>query len=277
VTAAGSSPPREEPTRQHVRERYALIASIAPAPPPGQGTEGCCGTSSANCCGGETSSGSGCGYSEAELADLPAGANLGLGCGNPTALLSLQPGEVVLDLGSGAGIDCFLAARQVGPTGRAIGVDMTPEMLVRARANARQGGYSNVEFRLGEIEHLPVADRSVDVVISNCVINLAPDKGQVYREAFRVLRPGGRLAVSDVLATRPISEEMRNDPERWASCSSGALTLDEVTERLRSAGFESIDVSVVGGDLLVESLRAQDEIGVMPGEVRATKPRGTPR
>jgi len=179
---------------------------------------------------------------------------------------------VVLDLGSGAGVDCFLAAERVGPTGRVIGVDMTPDMVSRARSLARTNGRANVEFRLGEIEHLPVADASVDVVLSNCVINLVPDKGQVYREAFRVLRPGGRLAVADVLATRPISEEMRNDPERWTSCSSGALTVDEVKDRLRSAGFGSIEVSILGGDPSLESLRAQDEIGVVPGEVRATKP-----
>jgi len=189
----------------------------------------------------------------------------------------LRPGDVVLDLGSGAGVDCFLAAAQVGPTGRVIGVDMTAEMVSRARELARTSGRNNVEFRLGEIEHLPVEDASVDVVLSNCVINLAPDKGQVYREAFRVLRPGGRLAVADVLATRPISEEMRKDPDRWASCSSGALTVDEVTDRLRSAGFVSINVVALGGDPSLESLRAQDEIGVVPGEVRATKPGASPR
>jgi ubiquinone/menaquinone biosynthesis C-methylase UbiE len=154
---------------------------------------------------------------------------------------------------------------------------MTPEMVSRARALARSSGQANVEFRLGEIEHLPVADASVDVVLSNCVINLVPDKGQVYREAFRVLRPGGRLVVADVLATRPISDELRNDPERWASCSSGALTRDEVTERLHAAGFESIDLTVHGEGPTPDSLQAQAEIGVVSGEIRATKPGGSAR
>jgi ubiquinone/menaquinone biosynthesis C-methylase UbiE len=211
------------------------------------------------------------------LASVPEGSNLGLGCGNPSQLAALRPGEVVLDLGSGAGVDCFLAANKVGPSGRVIGVDMTPEMVSRARSLAHSKGQTNVEFRLGEIEHLPVADTSVDVVLSNCVINLVPDKGQVYREAFRVLRPGGRLVVADVLATRPISDELRNDLERWASCSSGALTREEVMERLRSAGFESIEVTVHGEGPAPDSLRAQAELGVVSGEVRATKPGGSPR
>jgi len=181
---------------------------------------------------------------------------------------------VVLDLGSGSGVDCFLAAERVGPTSRVIGVDMTPEMISRSRSLARAHGRTNVEFRLGEIEHLPVADASVDVVLSNCVINLVPDKGEVYREAFRVLRPGGRLAVADVLATWPIPDAVRADPNQWASCSSGALTEKEVTERLRSAGFESIEISVRGEDPSRDSLRPQADLGVVPGEVRATKPGG---
>lgn len=267
----------EEVIRQSVRERYGGLAR--------ERGSGCCGDGESSCgCSSRESPSQGAetgccaaGYTDSELASLPEGSNLGLGCGNPTQLVPLRPGEVVLDLGSGAGGDCFLAGKKVGPSGRVIGVDMTPEMVSRARELARSSGRTNVEFRLGEIEHLPVKDASVDVVLSNCVINLAPDKGQVYREAFRVLRPGGRLAVADVLATRPISEEMRNDPERWASCSSGALTVDEVTDRLRSAGFESIAVSTLGGDPSVGSLRAQDEIGVVPGEVRATKPGGPPR
>jgi ubiquinone/menaquinone biosynthesis C-methylase UbiE len=154
---------------------------------------------------------------------------------------------------------------------------MTPEMVSRARDLARSSGRTNVEFRLGEIEHLPVADASVDVVLSNCVINLVPDKAQVYREAFRALKPGGRLVVADVLATRPIPNELRNDPERWASCSSGALTRDEVTERLRSAGFGSIEVTVHGEDPPPDSLQAQAEIGVVAGEVRAIRPGGLPQ
>ncbi|MGA8710964.1 MAG: arsenite methyltransferase [Thermoplasmata archaeon] len=263
---------REASIRQSVRERYRGIATAK--------GNGCCGGSTSSCgCSSAHEAGTSCcttGYTDTELASIPTGSNLGLGCGNPSQLAPLHPGEVVLDLGSGAGVDCFLAANQVGPSGRVIGVDMTPEMLSRARELARSSGRTNVEFRLGEIEHLPVADASVDVVLSNCVINLVPDKGQVYREAFRVLRPGGRLAVADVLATRPISDEMRNDPERWSSCSSGALTRDEVTERLRSAGFESIEVKVLGENPASESLRSQAELGVVSGEVRATKPGGSP-
>jgi len=263
--------------RQSVRERYGGLARQAGA--------GCCREEGSRCgCAAPDShsleAGTGCcaaGYTDSELTSLPPGSNLGLGCGNPSRLAALRPGEVVLDLGSGAGVDCFLAASKVGPSGRVIGVDMTPEMVSRARALARSSGQANVEFRLGEIEHLPVADASVDVVLSNCVINLVPDKGQVYREAFRVLRPGGRLVVADVLATRPISDELRNDPERWASCSSGALTRDEVTERLHAAGFESIDLTVHGEGPTPDSLQAQAEIGVVSGEIRATKPGGSAR
>jgi ubiquinone/menaquinone biosynthesis C-methylase UbiE len=177
------------------------------------------------------------GYSAEDTSAVPQGANLGLGCGNPIALASLRPGETVLDLGSGAGFDCFLAARAVGETGRVIGVDMTHEMLKKARANAEQGGYTQVEFRLGEIEHLPVADASVDVVISNCVINLSPDKPQVFREAFRVLKPGGRLAVSDVVATAPFPPEVQHDLSLRAGCVAGASLLDDLEGMLTAAGF----------------------------------------
>jgi ubiquinone/menaquinone biosynthesis C-methylase UbiE len=266
----------EETIRRSVRNRYGGLADGHDLGGCGRSGHSCERSSpesspheaSAACCAPV--------YTESELASLPEGSNLGLGCGNPSQLAALRPGEVVLDLGSGAGVDCFLAASKVGPSGRVIGVDMTPEMVSRARELARSSDRTNVEFRLGEIEHLPVADASVDVVLSNCVINLVPDKGQVYREAFRILRPGGRLVVADVLATRPISDEMRNDPERWASCSSGALTRDEVTERLRSAGFESIEVTVHTEDPTPDSLRVQAEIGVVSGEVRATKPGGSP-
>lgn len=267
----------EENLRRSVRERYRGLAR--------EKGDSCCGASgsSCDCSSSETSpqevgEGFSAGnYTDSELASVPEGSNLGLGCGNPSQLVPLRPGEVVLDLGSGAGVDCFLAAGKVGPSGRVIGVDMTPEMITRARDLARSSRRSNVEFRLGEIEHLPVANASVDVVLSNCVINLVPDKGQVYREAFRVLRPGGRLAVADVLATRPISDELRNDPERWASCCSGALTRDELTECLRSAGFESIEVTLHPGDRTPNSRRAQTELGVVAGVVRATKPGGRPR
>jgi len=251
--------------QEHVRDRYGKIASGG----------GCCGGGSEGsaCCESSTAARE-LGYSSRELASLPAGANLGLGCGNPTALGSLKPGEVVVDLGSGAGIDCFLAARKVGPRGRVIGVDMTPEMLAKARTNARTGRYRNVEFRLGEIEHLPIADGSADVVISNCVINLAPDKAEVYREAFRVLRPGGRLAVSDVVATRPITRKERADPSLWSSCSSGAIEVRTVKALLRKAGFTGVEVDLGVHAKTPGTLKDQASLGVVPANVRATKPYG---
>lgn len=182
------------------------------------------------------------GYLIEDLDSVPAGADMGLGCGNPQAIAALQPGQVVLDLGSGGGLDCFLAARRVGLQGRVIGVDMTPDMVARARENARKSGYANVEFRLGEIEHLPVADEQVDVLLSNCVINLSPDKPQVFREAWRVLKPGGRLAISDVVARVELPDKIRNDPELRASCIGGAVTLDKLEHMLSQAGFESISI-----------------------------------
>jgi ubiquinone/menaquinone biosynthesis C-methylase UbiE len=180
---------------------------------------------------------------------------------------------VVLDLGSGAGIDCFLAAKKVGAKGHVIGVDMTPEMVGKARENARKGHYANVEFRLGEIEHLPVADDSVDVVLSNCVINLAPRKGPVYREAYRVLRPGGRLAISDVVATRPISARDRADSSLWSSCSSGALEANEVRTLLKRAGFHDVQLDLKIPKEVPETLRGQASLGVVSADIRAVKPR----
>ncbi|MBK7792776.1 MAG: arsenite methyltransferase [Betaproteobacteria bacterium] len=183
------------------------------------------------------------GYSAAEAAAVPSGANMGLGCGNPQAIARLEAGETVLDLGSGGGFDCFLAARQVGDGGRVIGVDMTPEMLSKARANAVAGGYGNVEFRLGEIEHLPLADASVDVVMSNCVINLSPDKARVFAEAFRVLRPGGRVAVSDVVALAELPEDARRDLALYTGCMAGASPVADVEAMLRTAGFVEVRVT----------------------------------
>ena len=180
------------------------------------------------------------GYKEDELASVPEGANLGLGCGNPTALASLKEGEAVLDLGSGAGFDCFLAANTVGVAGEVIGVDMTPEMIEKARANARKGGYSNVDFRLGELEHLPVADSAVDVIISNCVINLTPDKTAVFREAFRVLRPDGRFAVSDMVLLRALPPAVKDSAAAYVSCLSGAIMKDAYLATIRAAGFENV-------------------------------------
>jgi arsenite methyltransferase len=217
--------------REKVREHYANIAE-----------------SKGDCCAGESSCG--CtvseqiGYSKEELSALPAEAEMGLGCGNPISIAALQAGEVVVDLGSGGGIDCFLAAKIVGPNGRVIGVDMTPEMLSKATANAKSGGYENVEFRLGEIEFLPVADHSADAVISNCVINLSPSKLQVYREAFRVLKPGGRLAVADMVALQPLPEALKADVAAYTGCLAGAELVDQLKTWLTEAGFEAITIRV---------------------------------
>lgn len=217
--------------RAVVREKYGAVASGAPS--------GC------GCCAGPEDAESvlaKLGYTAEQAAAIPEGANLGLGCGNPIAHAELRPGETVLDLGSGAGIDCFLAAREVGPSGRAIGVDMTHAMLARARATAARIGAGNVEFRLGEIEHLPVADGSVDAIISNCVVNLSPDKPRVFREALRVLAPGGRLVVSDLVLTRELTPEMRRSAELYAGCVAGASLEADYLRLLREAGFADVRV-----------------------------------
>lgn len=226
--------------RQAVRGAYARVARASDA---GAG----CGTG-ASCCGVSDDTAINAlistrlGYSAGDMAAVPTGADMGLGCGNPRAIASLEPGERVLDLGAGGGFDCFLAAREVGETGHVIGVDMTPEMLSKARHNARKGNYRNVEFRLGEIEHLPVADASVDVIISNCVINLSPDKAQVFADAFRVLKPGGRLAISDVVATAELPEAMRQDPALIAGCMGNASLIGDLETLLQAAGFESVRI-----------------------------------
>jgi SAM-dependent methyltransferase len=219
-----------ERIKDMVRSRYAAVAV---------GNAGCCGS-------GASPRQASCemGYSEAELTAVPDGANLGLGCGNPQAIAAMQPGEVVVDLGSGAGFDCFLAARQVGPNGRVIGVDMTHEMLKKARDNAARAGVANVEFQLGEIEHLPIADNTADVVISNCVINLVPDKQRVYREAFRVLKPGGRLAVSDVVNLTPLPAELTCDKALLCDCIAGAASADQIEQWLAAVGFAGIRITV---------------------------------
>ncbi|WP_101295469.1 arsenite methyltransferase [Halegenticoccus soli] len=223
--------------RRAVRERYARIATES---------SGCCGESTGCDEADADDRAKRLGYAEDDLASVADGANLGLGCGNPNALASLREGETVLDLGSGGGFDCFLAAREVGDSGRVIGVDMTPEMVERARENAEKNDARNVEFRLGEIEHLPVADGSVDVVISNCVVNLSPSKPQVFRDAYRVLRPGGRLAISDVVVTASLPEDVRSDPESVAACVAGASTIDALEEMLATAGFERVRISPKG-------------------------------
>src|SRR5882672_4252454 len=214
--------------RTAVREVYEKAAEGRPAP---------------GCCGPDANASLKLGYTEEDLAAVPDGANLGLGCGNPQAIAGLRPGETVLDLGSGAGFDCFLAAKQVGPSGRILGVDMTPAMVTKARANAERVDAKNVEFRLGEIEHLPVADASVDVILSNCVINLSPDKGAVFRDAFRVLRPGGRLAISDMVAVRPVPEDLRARIEAFTGCVAGAAAVDDLARMLRAAGFEGVRIT----------------------------------
>jgi arsenite methyltransferase len=207
------------------------------------------------------------GYDPAELAVLPEGANLGLGCGDPTADADLGPGHTVLDLGSGAGVDCFLAARRVGPAGRVIGVDMTDDMLARARENARRGGYSNVEFRKGDIENLPVESGTVDRIISNCVINLAPDKGKVFAEAHRVLKPGGAITVSDIVSFGVVPAEVRADLEKWAGCTAGALDKEEYLGVIRGAGFSEVSVMK---EIIYDYQRAAD-YGFASVTVRALK------
>lgn len=217
------------------------------------------------------------GYSADEIAAVPEGANLGLGCGNPVAIASLRPGQVVLDLGAGAGFDAFLAAREVGLTGRVIGVDMTPEMVSKGRVNARRSGFAHVEFRLGEIEALPVADATVDVIISNCVINLCPDKRPVYREAFRVLKPGGRLVVSDVVAREALDDEVKKDLALYSGCLSGATLLSDLEKILADTGFVDVVIRPKGNsDEVIGSWESKRgfEQKVFAAEVTAKKPDG---
>lgn len=226
---------KEEEIRKTVRDRYARVAKRGSS---------CC-TPISSCCGSTDRAqdiSRKMGYTEKELGTVPEGANLGLGCGNPVALASLKEGDTVLDLGSGAGFDCFLAANKVQKNGKVIGVDMTPEMIEKARENARKGNYSNVEFRLGEIENLPVADNSVDVIISNCVINLAPDKKRVFTEAYRVLRPGGRLMVSDIVLLKELPDSIKNSAQAYVACLAGAMMKDRYLDAIDVAGFEQVKV-----------------------------------
>jgi arsenite methyltransferase len=245
-----------EDIRKVVREGYAKVVK----------QDSSCCTPAKSCCGGTEliqDISKKIGYTDAELKAAPEGANLGLGCGNPVALASLKQGETVLDLGSGAGFDCFLAAGRVGAGGRVIGVDMTPEMLEKARENARKSNYANVEFRLGEIEHLPVADNSVDAVISNCVINLSLDKKEVFAEAFRVLRPGGRLMVSDIVLLKELPAFIKDSLEAYIGCVSGAMLKDEYLKAVREAGFQDvkiIDETAFPAELIISDPTAKEII-----------------
>ena len=226
---------KDEKIKHYVRKNYAKIA---------RKESPCCETA-VSCCGEADMANfisQKIGYSDEELKSIPEGANLGLGCGNPIALASLKEGETVLDLGAGAGFDCFLAANQVGPTGKVIGIDMTPEMVEKARENAKKSNYTNVEFKLGEIEELPIADDSADIIISNCVINLSPDKKKVFKEAFRVLKPGGRLMVSDIVLLKELPDYIKESIDAYISCVSGALLKEDYIAAIKNAGFQDVEI-----------------------------------
>jgi arsenite methyltransferase len=274
--------------RDFVRSRYGAIAEQAgadcgcaptccttdapTAPKTSAGSAVRCCDPDGQCC---SSYGEKLGYTVEELAAVPAGADLGLGCGNPLAIASIKPGEVVLDLGSGAGFDCLLAARQLAGTGRVIGVDMTAAMITKARANAAKGEYRNVEFRLGEIEALPVADATADLIISNCVINLSPEKARVFHEAFRVLKPGGRLAIADVVATQPVPVALREKLSAIGACVGGATPVGELKRMLADAGFTRVDVVVREASRPMINQWTEDENAgefVVSGLITAYKP-----
>jgi SAM-dependent methyltransferase len=246
---------KSESIKKMVREGYAKIAIKETS---------CCPTCS--CCSSSSSArdiSKTVGYSEKEMDVVPEGANLGLGCGNPVALASLKKGDVVLDLGSGAGFDSFLASKRVGKTGRVIGVDMTPEMIDKAKKNAKKGGYKNVEFRLGEIEKLPVEDNSVDVIISNCVINLSPDKKSVFKEAFRVLKPKGRLMVSDLVLIKDLPDIIKKSVEAYVGCLAGAVMKKEYLNFIKTAGFQNIEViseSSYPVDAMFDTLKGAESV-----------------
>jgi len=258
--------------RKSVRERYGKIAKAS-------GSSCGCSTTSSSCCGTNTASAASAiskqiGYTDAEINAVPEGANLGLGCGNPVALASLKKGETVIDLGSGAGFDCFLAADKVGKAGKVIGIDMTPEMLEKARENAAKSKYTNVEFRLGEIENLPVADASADIIISNCVINLAADKKKVFQEAFRVLRPGGRIMISDIVLLEELPEAIRKSVQAYVGCIAGAMLKDAYLNAIREAGFKDvrvIDEAAFPVDAITDDPAAMSiikEAGLTPARIK---------
>jgi len=279
----------KEEIRQAVRERYGNVARRGDHTTLSGPETSCCGksdtstrnASAGSCCGSPEITSQQLstlmGYSKEDIDSAPEGANMGLGCGNPVALASLKAGETVVDLGSGGGFDCFLAAKQVGDSGRVIGVDMTPDMVSKARANAKKIGTNTVEFRLGEIEHLPLADNSADIIMSNCVINLSPDKQKVYGDAFRALKPGGRLAISDVVATAPLPIEIQQDLALLSACVGGAATIEETIKTLEKAGFQDIEVTpkaesreLISEWVPGESRNAEDY--VVSAYIKAVKP-----
>lgn len=275
TTTTETTTTHHDDIRQQVRARYGEIArqdqrgcGCAPS---------CCTPDAVNTAATNPQT---LGYSAEDLANAPEGSELGLGCGNPTAIASIQPGETVVDLGSGAGFDCFLAARRVGPQGHVIGVDMTPDMISKARANAERGGFTNVEFRLGEIEALPVADATADLILSNCVVNLSPDKPRVYREAFRVLKPGGRLAISDIVALQPIPSEVKANLAAYTGCVAGAASPAELEIMLGAAGFIDIQVTVKESSrAFINDWLPGEQAGayVASASITARKPRPQPR
>ncbi len=258
---------KTEDIKNVVRERYCKIAK--------QNTS-CCSTSKSSCCGNISAKdiSKKIGYSDKELNTVPKDSNLGLGCGNPIALASLKKGETVLDLGSGAGFDCFLAANKVGKTGKVIGIDMTAEMLEKARVNAKNSKYRNVEFRLGEIEHLPVADNSVDVIISNCVINLAPDKERVFKEAYRVLKPGGRLMISDIVLLKKLPAFVKNSVEAYVGCVAGATMKDKYIQMIKKSGFKDVKIlneTLYPIDFVADNPEAKpiiDRLNISPSRIK---------
>jgi SAM-dependent methyltransferase len=254
----------EQEIKDKVREGYAKVANTSSS---------CCAPATPSCCGDSPAENVSklIGYSPEELDSVPELANMGLGCGNPVALASLAPGETVLDLGSGPGMDCFLSAKRVGPEGKVIGVDMTPEMLDLARRNAEDYGLTNVEFRQGEIEDLPVEDASVDVIISNCVINLSPDKEKVFKEAFRVLKPGGRLMVSDIVLLKELPEFIRKNVTAYIGCVSGAMMKDEYLGLVEEAGFDTVEIRELKTFSLLGTA-VSDDVRELIGRIKAMTP-----
>lgn len=258
---------KEEEIKKVVRKNYANIAK----------KERSCCTPTDPCCGGaepKQFDSQIIGYSEDDLAALPEGADLGLGCGNPVAVASLKEGETYVDLGSGAGIDCFIASKKVGKTGKVIGVDMTPDMIDKARENAKKGNFDNVEFRLGEIEHLPVADNTVDIITSNCVINLSPDKKAIFKDAFRILKPGGRLMISDIVLLKELPDYILNSLEAYVGCIAGAMLKDDYLGLVKEAGFSDVEIvseSAFQTDSLIKDPIAKaiiEELKVSEAELR---------